>query len=167
METPESDPPGDPALAEALRLPVALWADLPAPSSLRVRTSTGRVAWLTASRGRLAADPRGEPAFGPNEYEALFVARLEGRARDIDVDAWIDRKLEAPGWVLTTRVAFGSALDLYDREKPGRVRASVLGMRTMGELLTRAGLEALEVVVEEQVASLVSAQVTEQELASL
>lgn len=134
--------------AEALDLPVALWADLPVPSSIRVRTATGRTAWLTASRRRLrvAADA-GQAAFGPTEYEAALAGILERRAGPRDLDGWIDRKRATQGgWVLVPLEAVGGAAGLVTPR--GRVTRETLGATTFAQALARAGCVAEAVVVE-------------------
>lgn len=146
-----------------LDVPVAAWADLPAPSSIRVRTATGRTAWFTAARRRLQeARAAGEAVFGPNEYETAVAAVLEGAAPPQRIDDWIDRKLAQPGWVLTPGPVFGQWVGLHSR---GRVRPEVLGARTWATVLERCGLEVLEVLVEDGGAP--AADVTPQELAAL
>ncbi len=144
-------------------MPVASWADLPAPSSLRVRTATGRTAWFTAARRRLQeARAAGEAAFGPNEYETAVGAILEGAAPPARIDDWIDRKLAQPGWVLTPGPVFGQWVGMHSH---ATVRPEVLGARTWAAVLERCGLEVVEVLVEDGGAP--AADVTPQELAAL
>jgi len=149
---------------EGLDVPVAAWADLPAPASLLVRTRSGRTAWFTAARRRLQeAATAAVATFGPNEYETAVAAVLEGAAPAARIDDWIDRKLAHRGWVLTPGPVFGLWVGLHSR---GRTRPEVLGARSWASVLERCGLEVLEVLVEERWAP-PALEVSPQELAAL
>lgn len=143
-----------PADFDALRYPVALWADLPIPASLVVLCRDRRV-WLTASRWRAQdARGRGEPVFGPSEYESAAAAVLDGRATTLDVIGWVGRKTDQPGWSLDPREAVAGALGLVEvvGDPKGahrwRVRPELLRGVTWGRALEAMGLRLERCVVE-------------------
>lgn len=148
-------PPVSPVETEALELPLAFWADLPRPSSIRVRTASGRTAWLTASRRRLSeAAAVHVAAFGPNEYEAALAAIVVARATPARLDAWIDRKAATPEWRLSAYEAMAGAVGFLTEMHPRKavhVRAELLDV-AIGAALERARCVVLEVVVEDVIA---------------
>lgn len=130
---------------EALDLPVGLWAELPIPSSVRVRLGSGRVLWLTASRGRAQeARAAGEACFAPVEYEALAVGLLGARVSQRELDAWTAHKAREPGWMLGAHEAVASAVGLLAPEH----RAGSLARTTMRQLVALMDGTAEAVLVE-------------------
>lgn len=158
-DTPSAPTPTDPSL-DALELPVAWWAHLPVPSSLLVATSSGVLAWFTASRSRAStARAAREAVFGPSEYEALVLAIAEQRATRNDVERWVRRKLEVPTWLLEPLAALGDALSLVVQvgdpkvARVFRARPELLGSTTWARALELAGLRCVRVVVEQPAAA--------------
>jgi len=142
--------------AEALALPLVVWADLPLPSSVRVHLASGRVLWVSASRARsLEARAAVEAFFGPPEYLALAVGLVARRCGPREVEAWAARKGRELGWTLSATEAVAGAVGLLVPAERERVLATTgPGGRalTVGALVALMGGTVEAVLVEGVVA---------------
>jgi hypothetical protein len=146
------------SVKEILDLPVVLLADLTTTGllvTLGLRLNQNPLLWTTSRTRTHQAIYKRLAVFTPHEYEAAAYAAQEDRARPAEAASWHAHKVTHPGWRLEPEEALAGAWGLLasggvvGRREQWSIPVGALRW-TFAQVLTRLGLELVEVVVEQR-----------------